>query len=68
MPHINFVDFVAWPAFRELVVQIPTMQERMEWLMDMSQTLHCDWSFPTEEALSRDEETGLLDLCSVAKV
>jgi len=67
MPHINFVDFVAWPAFRELVVQIPTMQERMEWLMDMSQTLHCDWSFPTEEALSRDEETGLLDLCSVAK-
>ncbi|KAH9876439.1 hypothetical protein J1614_003570 [Plenodomus biglobosus] len=67
MPHINIVDFVAWPAFRELVVQIPTMQERMEWLMDMCLTVQCDWSFSTKEALARNEETGLSDLCPAAK-
>ncbi|KAI8931522.1 hypothetical protein NX059_011181 [Plenodomus lindquistii] len=67
MPHINIVDFVPWPAFRELVVQIPTMQERMEWLMDMSLTTRCDWQFPTKEALAKDEETGLWDLCPMAK-
>lgn len=67
MPHVNIVDFVVWPAFRELVVQIPTMQERMEWLMDMFLTLQCDWSFPMEEALMRHEETGLWDLCPLAK-
>lgn len=68
MPHIYVVDFVAWPAFRELAVQIPTMQERMEWLMDMTQSIHCDWSFTAEEALSKDEETGNVRLCPVAKV
>lgn len=68
MPHITIVDFVTWPAFRELAVQIPAMQERMEWLMDMSVNIQCDWSFPTNEALVRDEETGLLDLCPIAKV
>ena len=68
MPHIYIVDFVVWPAFRELTVQIRTMQERMEWLMNMSKTVQCDWSFLTDEALVKDEETGLLDLCPVAKV
>ncbi|KAJ4321377.1 hypothetical protein N0V94_002914 [Neodidymelliopsis sp. IMI 364377] len=43
MPHISIVDYVPWPAFRELTVQIPAMQERMEWLLDMSNTLRCDW-------------------------
>ncbi|KAF1850324.1 uncharacterized protein K460DRAFT_382075 [Cucurbitaria berberidis CBS 394.84] len=67
MPHINLIDFVAWPAFRELAVQMPAMQERMEWLMDMSINLQCDWSFLTEEACRTNEETGLMDLCPVAK-
>lgn len=68
MPHIRMIDFVPWPAFRELAVQIPAMQERMEWLMDMSNTLRCDWSLPTEKAFRRVDETGLLDLCPLAKV
>jgi hypothetical protein len=67
MPHINIVDFVVWPAFRELVVQIPAMQERMEWLMDMSNNIQCDWWLSTGEALCKHEETGLVDLCPVAK-
>ncbi|KAF1941691.1 hypothetical protein EJ02DRAFT_347163 [Clathrospora elynae] len=66
MPHISILDFVVWPAFREFAVQIPTMQEKMEWLSDMSANIQCDWSFPTEESLRRDEETGLVDLCPVA--
>lgn len=68
MPHINMLDYIPWPAFRELAVQIPAMQERMEWLVDMSNTLRCDWSFPAQEAFRRPDETGLLDLCDLAKV
>ncbi|KAF2027123.1 hypothetical protein EK21DRAFT_72682 [Setomelanomma holmii] len=67
MPHINMLDFIAWPAFREFAVQVPRMQERMDWMMDMSLTINCDWSFRNDEAFRRDEETGLLDLCLVAK-
>ena len=62
------LDYVPWPAFRELAVQIPAMQERMEWLMDMSSTLRCDWSFPIGEPIQKSEETGLPDLCPSAKV
>ncbi|UPX20557.1 uncharacterized protein EKO05_0010785 [Ascochyta rabiei] len=67
MPHINMLDYVPWPAFRELAVQIPAMQERMEWLLDMSDTLRCDWSFPAQEALGKVDETGFVDLCDSAK-
>ncbi|KIL94223.1 hypothetical protein FAVG1_02785 [Fusarium avenaceum] len=35
-PHISMADFVLWPAFRDLVVQLPQLQERMAWLADMS--------------------------------
>jgi hypothetical protein len=68
MPHINMLDYIPWPAFRELAVQIPAMQQRMEWLMDMSNTLRCDWAFPIGEPVIRAEETGLLDCCPSAKV
>lgn len=68
MPHINMLDYVPWPAFRELAVQIPAMQERMEWLMDMSNTLRCDWSLPTGDPIHRVEETGLTDLRPSARV
>jgi hypothetical protein len=44
------------------------MQERMEWLIDLSINLRCDWSFSTGEALRRDEGTSILELCDVAKV
>jgi hypothetical protein len=67
MPHIDIVDFVIWPAFRELAVQIPAMQERMEWLMDMSNNLQCDWWLSPDEALCKHEETGQVDLCPAAK-
>ncbi|KAH8622001.1 hypothetical protein IG631_23396 [Alternaria alternata] len=56
-----------WPAFRELVVQIPAMQERMEWFMDMSINIECDWPYATWEALGRNEETGQVDLCDAAR-
>ncbi|KAJ4344128.1 hypothetical protein N0V95_006332 [Ascochyta clinopodiicola] len=68
MPHINMLDYIPWPAFRELAVQIPAMQERMEWLLDMSDTLRCDWSFSAQQALTKVDETGFVDLCDLAKV
>ena len=68
MPHINMLDYIPWPAFRELAVQIPAMQERMEWLLDMSNTLRCDWAFPRGEPIQKINETGFLDLCDTAKV
>ncbi|KAH6629089.1 hypothetical protein C7974DRAFT_180923 [Boeremia exigua] len=67
MPHINTLDYIPWPAFRELAVQIPAMQERMEWLMDMTNTLRCDWSFPGQEPYQINDETGFLDLCATGK-
>jgi hypothetical protein len=67
MPHISIVDFVVWPAFRELAVQIPAMQERMEWLMDMSINVKCNWSYTTWEALCQNQKTDQADLCDVAK-
>ncbi|KAH8711893.1 hypothetical protein GQ44DRAFT_730955 [Phaeosphaeriaceae sp. PMI808] len=67
MDHIMMLDFVHWPAFREFAVQIPEMQERMEWLIDMSINLRCDWYFESDEAFKRSDETGLLDLCDLAK-
>jgi hypothetical protein len=67
MPHISIVDFVVWPAFRELAVQVPAMQERMEWLMDMSIHVKCNWSYTTWEALCQNQKTEQADLCDVAK-
>jgi hypothetical protein len=68
MPHISALDFVLWPAFREYAVQILEMQERMEWMLDMCNNLRCDWYFESQESFKTDEETGLLDLCDLAKV
>jgi hypothetical protein len=68
MPHICAIDFVLWPAFREYAVQILEMQERMEWMLDMCNNLCCDWYFASQESFQRDEETGFLDLCDLAKV
>lgn len=67
MPHISMLDFIAWPAFRELAVQLPAMQQCMVWLMDMSINIRCDWWSKTEDALMRDAQTGFVDLCPAAK-
>ncbi|CAN9197877.1 unnamed protein product [Alternaria alternata] len=67
MPHISTIDFIVWPAFRDLVVQMPAMQERMEWFMNMSLNIKCDWPYTTEEALCENKETGQADLCDAAR-
>jgi hypothetical protein len=67
MPHIPLVDFIVWPAFRELVVQIPAMQERMNWLLEMNLHVQCEWGFTAGEALKKDEDTGRVDLTDEAK-
>lgn len=69
MPHIKMIDFVIWPAFRELAVLLPFMQEHMEWLMDLSIHVQRRWTGDTlEEALWQDPLTAGTDLTDSAKV
>ncbi|KAM0468116.1 hypothetical protein ACHAP7_011185 [Fusarium lateritium] len=67
-PHISMADFVLWPAFRDLVVQLPQLQERMAWLADMSTFIRCEWPYELEHALHRDPVSGSVDLSNLAKV
>ncbi|TXB96867.1 hypothetical protein FocTR4_00011786, partial [Fusarium oxysporum f. sp. cubense] len=66
-PHISMADFVLWPAFRDLVVQLPQLQERMAWLADMSMHIRCEWPYALEDALKPDPVNGTIDLTDLAK-
>ncbi|EXK28583.1 hypothetical protein FOMG_15051 [Fusarium oxysporum f. sp. melonis 26406] len=66
-PHISMADFVLWPAFRDLVVQFPQLQERMAWLADMSMYIRCEWPYALENALKPDPVNGTIDLVDLAK-
>jgi hypothetical protein len=61
-------DFVLWPGFRDLVVQLPQLQQRMEWLADMSLFIKCDWPYTLEQALYRNPVSERVDLTDLAKV
>ncbi|KAK0667817.1 hypothetical protein QBC41DRAFT_132651 [Cercophora samala] len=67
MPHPMILDFIVWPALRDYVVQFPSLQVGMEWLVVLTDTITCEWSGTTDEALCRDEMTGATDLTPVAK-
>lgn len=67
-PHISMADFVLWPAFRDLVVRLPQLQEGMAWLADMSMFIRCEWPYELEHALHRDPVSGNVDLVDLAKV
>ncbi|KAF5716155.1 nitrogen assimilation transcription factor nit-4 [Fusarium mundagurra] len=67
-PHISMADFVLWPAFRDLVVQFPQLQERMAWLADMSLYIRCEWPYALEDALKTDPVDGTVDLVDLAKL
>ncbi|KAG8672979.1 hypothetical protein FPOAC2_06401 [Fusarium poae] len=66
-PHISMADFVLWPGFRDLVVQLPQLQQRMEWLADMSLFIKCDWPYTLEQALYRNPVSERVDLTDLAK-
>ncbi|KAL9560765.1 hypothetical protein ACKAV7_015082 [Fusarium commune] len=66
-PHISMADFVLWPAFRDLVVQFPQLQERMAWLADMSIYIRCEWPYALKDALKPDPTNGTVDLVDLAK-
>ncbi|PSN73817.1 hypothetical protein BS50DRAFT_627212 [Corynespora cassiicola Philippines] len=67
MPHNSISDFIVWPAFRELTVQLPSMQERLGWMMEICINIRCDWPGTTEQALTRNLYTGDVDLDDSAK-
>ncbi|VTT76738.1 unnamed protein product, partial [Fusarium fujikuroi] len=60
-------DFILWPAFRDLVVQFPQLQERMAWLADMSMNIRCEWPYALKDAVKTDPVDGTVDLVGLAK-
>ncbi|QGI87885.1 hypothetical protein CEK25_002841 [Fusarium fujikuroi] len=66
-PHISTADFILWPAFRDLVVQFPQLQERMAWLADMSMNIRCEWPYALKDAVKTDPVDGTVDLVGLAK-
>ncbi|KAF2992964.1 hypothetical protein E8E13_000891 [Curvularia kusanoi] len=67
LPHMYMMDFVIWPKLRELAVSTPPMQEKMDWLVDVSTHVRCYWPFGIEKATCKDAETGLTVLTVQAK-
>jgi len=57
-----------WPAFRDLCVQIPSMQANMSWFVDMSIYEQCEWAGTVEGSLCHELATGRVDLIWEAKV
>lgn len=62
MPHPMMVGFVIWPALREHVVQYPSMHLKVNWLLDVVDTITCHWPFPVEDAFCRHQTTNKDDL------
>jgi len=52
------LDFIIWPKLREFAISTPPMQEKMDWLMDLSTHIKCQWPFALEEAIYKHQETG----------
>lgn len=69
VPHVEMVDFVIWPASRDLIINNPaTLQKDFRWLEDMGRTIECDWFVDPELALESDPEPGQMYLTEAAKV
>ena len=62
------LDFVIWPKLREFAISTPPMQEKMEWLMDLSIHIQCQWPFTVKEAFREDVKTRQPTLSNLAKV
>ncbi|KAJ4985633.1 bZIP transcription factor [Stagonosporopsis vannaccii] len=67
VPHIPVLDFVIWPKLREFAVSTPLMQEKLDWLIDLSTHIQCQWPFTLEKATCKDKETGHTSLTDQAQ-
>ncbi|KAM5370290.1 hypothetical protein ACJZ2D_008586 [Fusarium nematophilum] len=59
VPHIDMVDCITWPYFRDYVIQHPEMQHGdLQWLAACCSGVRVSWAGTIEDALCVDEATG----------
>ncbi|EXK88757.1 hypothetical protein FOQG_08052 [Fusarium oxysporum f. sp. raphani 54005] len=59
VPHIDMLDCISWPYFRDYVIQHPEMQHgELQWLAACTSGVQVNWRGTIEEALCVDGPTG----------
>ncbi|KAM6537977.1 hypothetical protein FALCPG4_003870 [Fusarium falciforme] len=59
VPHIDMIDCIIWPYFRDYVIQRPEMQHGgLQWLAACTAGVKASWAGTVEDALCVDEATG----------
>ncbi|KAM0207699.1 hypothetical protein ACHAPQ_006589 [Fusarium lateritium] len=59
VPHIDMLDCISWPFFRDYIIQRPEMQHgELQWLAACTSGVQAYWRGTIEEALCVDETTG----------
>ncbi|KAF4988983.1 hypothetical protein FGRMN_9419 [Fusarium graminum] len=68
VPHIDMLDCISWPFFRDYVIQRPKMQHGdLQWLAACTSGVQTRWRGTVEEALCVDEATGRRRLTAEAE-
>lgn len=69
VPHIDILDCITWPYFRDYIIQRPEMQHGgLQWLAACSAGVKVTWAGTVEDALCIDEATGKRRLNEEAEV
>ncbi|KAI7769589.1 hypothetical protein LZL87_003079 [Fusarium oxysporum] len=59
VPHIDMLDCISWPYFRDYVIQHPEMQHgELQWLAACTSEVQVNWRGTIEDALGVDGPTG----------
>ncbi|KAJ3471826.1 hypothetical protein MRS44_001925 [Fusarium solani] len=59
VPHIDMIDCIIWPYFRDYVIQRPEMQHGgLQWLAACTAGVKASWAGTVDDALCVDEATG----------
>ncbi|KAH7193829.1 uncharacterized protein B0J16DRAFT_336078 [Fusarium flagelliforme] len=59
VPHIDMLDCISWPYFRDYIIQHPEMQHgELQWLAACTSGVQVHWDGTIEEAICVDGRTG----------
>lgn len=59
VPHIDMLDCISWPYFRDYIIQHPEMQHgELQWLAACTSGVQVHWDGTIEEAICVDGVTG----------
>ena len=59
VPHIDMLDCISWPYFRDYIIQHPEMQHgELQWLAACTSGVQVQWDGTIEEAICVDGATG----------